>query len=52
MPIDVNGKSLEVDEEGYLSNLNEREPAVAEVMAKAEDLEQTDDHWEIINFIR
>ena len=52
MPIDVNGKSLEVDEEGYLSNLNDWEPAVAEVMAKAEDLELTDDHWEIINFLR
>ncbi|MGB5278093.1 MAG: TusE/DsrC/DsvC family sulfur relay protein, partial [Gammaproteobacteria bacterium] len=39
MPIEVNGKSLEVDEEGYLANLNEWEPAVAEVMAKAEDVE-------------
>jgi TusE/DsrC/DsvC family sulfur relay protein len=52
MPIEVNGKSLEVDEEGYLANLNEWEPAVAEVMAKDEGLELNDDHWEIINFLR
>jgi tRNA 2-thiouridine synthesizing protein E len=52
MPIEVNGKSLEVDEEGYLANLNDCEPAVAEVMAKDEGLELTDDHWEIINFLR
>jgi len=52
MPIEVNGKSLEVDEEGYLANLNEWEPAVAEVMAKDGGLELSDDHWEIINFLR
>jgi len=52
MPIEVNGKSLEVDEEGYLANLNEWEPAVAEVMAIDEGLELNDDHWEIINFLR
>ena len=52
MPIEVNGKSLEVEEEGYLANLNDWEPAVAEVMAKDEGLELSDDHWEIINFLR
>ena len=52
MALEVNGKSYEVDEEGYLANLNEWEPAVAEVMAKDEGLELSDDHWEIINFLR
>ena len=52
MPIDVNGKSLETDEEGYLANLNDWEPEVATVMAKEDDLELTDEHWEIINFLR
>ena len=52
MGIEVNGKTLEVDEEGYLANLNEWEPEVATVMAAAEDLELTEDHWEIINFLR
>jgi tRNA 2-thiouridine synthesizing protein E len=52
MAIEVNGKSLEVDEEGYLSNLNDWEPGVADVMSKEDDLELTEDHWEIINFLR
>jgi tRNA 2-thiouridine synthesizing protein E len=52
MPIEVNGKLLETDEEGYLANLNDWEPGVAEVMAKADNLPLGDDHWEIINFLR
>ena len=39
MPIDVNGKSLETDEEGYLANLNDWEPECATVMAALEDQE-------------
>ena len=52
MPIEVNGKTLETDEEGYLANINEWEPGVAEVMAKEDELELTDEHWDIINFLR
>ncbi|MAQ72858.1 MAG: sulfurtransferase TusE [Gammaproteobacteria bacterium] len=52
MTIEVNGKTLETDEEGYLANLNDWEKEVASVMAEAEDLELGDDHWEIINFLR
>jgi tRNA 2-thiouridine synthesizing protein E len=52
MPIEVNGKSFETDEEGYLSNLNEWEPEVATAMAEAEDCNLTDEHWDIINFLR
>lgn len=52
MPIEVNGKLLETDEEGYLSNLGDWEPAVADVMSREDDLELSEDHWEIINFLR
>ncbi len=52
MPIEVNGKSLETDEEGYLANINEWVPEVAEVMAQQDDLALTSDHWEIIRFLR
>ncbi|MDH5395476.1 MAG: TusE/DsrC/DsvC family sulfur relay protein [Gammaproteobacteria bacterium] len=52
MAIDINGKMLEVDEEGYLENLNEWEPDVATVMAKLDDTELTESHWEVINFLR
>ncbi len=50
--IDVDGKQFEVDEEGYLTNLNDWIPAIAEVMSKAEDCELTSEHWDIINFLR
>ena len=52
MPIEVNGKILETDEEGYLANLQEWEPGGAEVMASQENVTLTPDHWEIINFLR
>ena len=52
MSIEVNGKSFETDEEGYLADLNQWEPEVATVMAQADDTELTDAHWEVINFLR
>jgi len=52
MPIEVSGKTLETDEEGYLANINDWEPAVADVMAKEDDLDLTDEHRDIINFLR
>ena len=52
MPIEVEGKSLETDEEGYLVDLNEwTEPAALE-LAKTENLELTESHWEVIHFLR
>ena len=52
MNIEVNGKSLDTDEEGYLANLNEWEPAVAEEMARIDDCDLSHNHWEVINFLR
>lgn len=52
MAIEANGKTFETDEEGYLTNLADWEPAVAEAMAKEDDLPLTSEHWEIITFLR
>jgi len=52
MAIELNGKTFEVDEEGYLANLTEWEPGIADIMAKEDDCELTDSHWEVINFLR
>ena len=52
MGIEVNGKTLETDEEGYLADLNQWEPAVADIMAQLDDTALTDAHWEVINFLR
>ena len=52
MSIEFNGKVLDTDEEGYISILSEWEPGVAEVMAKDDDCDLTQPHWEVINFLR
>ena len=50
--LDVEGKSYEVDEEGYLADWQEWTDAIAGVMAKEDGLELTEEHWNVINFLR
>ncbi len=52
MSIEVNGKVLETDEEGYLGNLSDWSPEVAEHMAAKDECELSQNHWEVINFLR
>lgn len=52
MAIEVDGKSYETDEEGYLVDLNDWVPGIASVMAAEDDLVLGDEHWDIINFLR
>lgn len=52
MSIEVNGKTLNTDEEGYLADLSDWSPEVADKMAESEGAELTDSHWEVINFLR
>lgn len=49
---ELNGKTYEVDEEGYLANLDDWNKDAADYIAKEEDLEMTDAHWEVIDFLR
>jgi len=41
-----------VDEEGFLVDLNDWTKDIALEMAKLEDLELTDEHWDVLNFLR
>jgi tRNA 2-thiouridine synthesizing protein E len=50
--IEANGKTYETDEEGYLADLNTWDKDVAVVMAKIDDCDLTESHWEVINFLR
>lgn len=50
--ITAGGKEFEVDEEGYLTDLNTWIREVGDVMSKQDDLELTDAHWEVIDFLR
>jgi tRNA 2-thiouridine synthesizing protein E len=50
--IEVDGKQVETDEEGYLVNLGDWTKAVADVFSKQDNLELTENHWEVIKFLR
>jgi len=50
--VEVAGKSFEVDEEGYLTNLNDWNQDIAEYLAKEEKVEMTQNHWDVVNFLR
>jgi len=50
--IDVAGKSIEVDEEGYLEDRTDWNEEIANVMANADDCALSENHWEVINFLR
>lgn len=52
MAFELNGKTYETDEEGYLANLNEWDKEVAAYMAKEDDCELSETHWEVVNFLR
>lgn len=50
--IDVEGTQVEVDEEQYLVNLADWTEGVAKVLSKQDELELTENHWEVITFLR
>jgi TusE/DsrC/DsvC family sulfur relay protein len=50
--VEVAGKTFEVDEEGYLTNLADWNKDIAEYLAKEEKVEMSDSHWEVVNFLR
>ena len=52
MALEVGGKAIETDEEGYLANLTDWTEEVAGEIAKAENVEMSANHWEVVNFLR
>ncbi len=50
--VTANGKDVEVDEEGYLTDLNTWDEDIAKVLADQDKLELTESHWEVIHFLR
>jgi tRNA 2-thiouridine synthesizing protein E len=40
------------DKEGFLRNLSDWDPQVAEHIARREDIELTPAHWEVVNLLR
>jgi tRNA 2-thiouridine synthesizing protein E len=50
--IKFNGQQIEVDHQGYLKNVHDWQPALAPVLAASEEIRLTEQHWEVINFVR
>ncbi|MCK5716777.1 MAG: TusE/DsrC/DsvC family sulfur relay protein [Thiomargarita sp.] len=52
MALEVNGQSIETDEEGYLINPEEWTEDIAKYLAEEEKVEMIEEHWKIIYFMR
>jgi tRNA 2-thiouridine synthesizing protein E len=50
--LDVAGRRVATDSEGYLADLDEWSAAFARAQARSEGLELTPAHWEVIRFLR
>ncbi len=48
----VNGVPLEVNANGFLAHVDEWCAPVAEYFAKAEGIEMTSTHWEVVHFLQ
>ena len=51
MPYEVNGTELDTDEQGYLLEADFSDDVV-KVIAAAEGITLTDDHWKVVNYLR
>ena len=52
MSLEVNGKTVETTEDGYLVEINDWNEEVAQAIADADALEMTDKHWDVVRYLR
>ncbi len=52
MSYQYNGQEIEADEEGYIVDLDIWSKELAEQIAEGENIDMTDEHWEVVNFLR
>jgi tRNA 2-thiouridine synthesizing protein E len=48
----IAGKTIDVNEEGYLTNFSQWETAVGEAIATESNINLTPRHWEVINYLQ
>ena len=48
----INGREIETDAEGYLAQLDDWSEDIASYLAQQDNLQLTDDHWKLLNWIR
>jgi tRNA 2-thiouridine synthesizing protein E len=49
---EVEGKVIEADKNGYLANREDWSEKLAEVIAAGEGITLTEQHWDVINYLR
>lgn len=52
MALEVDGKTLETDGNGNLTNLNDWDEDVAKALAREEGIELTEKHWDVLKYMR
>ncbi len=52
MSIEVDGKTIETNQNGYLENVDDWNEAVAHALAAIEGVELGERHWDVINYLR
>lgn len=52
MAIEMNGKTIDTTETGYLVNMDDWNEDVAKALANAEGIELGDRHWDVIHYLR
>jgi TusE/DsrC/DsvC family sulfur relay protein len=50
--IEIAGKQVDVNEEGFLTKYDQWDEEIAKVLAKQIDVDMTDAHWKIVKFLR
>jgi len=50
--VQIAGKQIHVNDEGFLTVYDEWSEEIAKELAKQIDIELTDEHWKIIKFLR
>jgi len=50
--IDINGKEIATDAEGYLANLEDWSEDLAAHLSRLDNLDLTERHWQVIKWIR
>lgn len=49
---EIAGTVIDVDENGYMTDMNQWTPEIAKALAKEIGIELTDRHFEVINYLR
>jgi len=52
MAYELNGKTYEADEEGYLIDISAWNEELAGLIAQDEEIDMSEEHWEVVNFLR